>query len=276
MFTVALIVYWITMEPTASFWDPGEFIAASYKLQVPHPPGAPLFLLIGRLFSFLSFGDTARVAYWINFSSVLAGAFTSLFLFWSITLLGRKLMSRDQEESSSSGIALIGAGLTGSLAYTFTDSAWFSSVEAEVYSMSSFFTAFVVWAMLRWEALEDEARASRWLIFIFYMIGLSIGVHLLNLVAIPALALIFYFKKFNPGKWGIAATLLISLLILFIIVQLIIPGLPSMAGSFELFFVNSAGLPFGTGAFIFLAVTIAGLCAGIYYSHKKKKQVSHR
>jgi hypothetical protein len=273
VFTVALVVYWITMEPTASFWDPGEFIAASYKLQVPHPPGAPLFLLTGRLFSFLSLGDTARVAYWINFSSVLAGAFTSLFLFWSITLLGRKLLSCDQEENSFSGIALIGAGLTGSLAYTFTDSAWFSAVEAEVYSMSSFFTAFVVWAMLRWETLEDEARASRWLIFIFYMIGLSIGVHLLNLVAIPALALIFYFKKFNPGKWGIAATLLVSLLILFVIVQLIIPGIPATAGSFELFFVNSAGLPFGAGALIFLAVLVAGLCAGIYYSHKKKKQL---
>lgn len=273
VFAVALTVYWLTMEPTASFWDPGEFIAASYKLQVPHPPGAPLFLLIGRLFSFLSFGDTTRVAYWINFSSVLAGAFTSLFLFWSITLLGRKLVPKDLEENLSSWITLIGAGLVGSLAYTFTDSGWFSVVEAEVYSMSSFFTAFVVWAMLRWETLEDEACANRWLIFIFYMIGLSIGVHLLNLVAIPALALIFYFKKFTPGRWGIAATLLISLLILFIIVQLIIPGFPAMAGSFELFFVNSVGLPFGAGALVFMSLTIIGLCFGIYYSHKKKKLV---
>ena len=272
VFAVALIIYWITQEPTASFWDPGEFIAASYKLQVPHPPGAPLFLLIGRLFSFLSFGDTTQVAHWINFSSVLAGAFTSFFLFWSIVLLGRKLLPGNQEETISSVITLTGAGLVGSLAYTFTDSGWFSAVEAEVYSMSSFFTAFVVWAMLRWETLEDEARANRWLIFIFYMIGLSIGVHLLNLVAIPALALIFYFKKYTPGKWGIAATLLISLLILFTIVALI-PGFPSIAGSFDLFFVNSIGLPFGSGAVVFMLFMIAGLCMGIYYSHKRKKHI---
>ncbi len=274
VFTIAFFIYWLTMEPTASFWDPGEFIAASYKLQVPHPPGAPLFLLIGRLFSFLSFGDTAEVAYWINFSSVIAGAFTSLFLFWSITMIGRKLMPvNNQEDNSASAITLIGAGFVGSLAYTFTDTAWFSSVEAEVYAMSSFFTAFVVWAMLRWETLEDEARANRWLIFIFYMIGLSIGVHLLNLVAIPALALIFYYKRFRPSTWGVITTLLISLLILYGIVELIIPGFPSMAGSFELFFVNTMGLPFGSGAVVFLLLTIGVLCAGIYYSQKKKKQM---
>lgn len=272
VFAITFLIYWLTMEPTASFWDPGEFIAASYKLQVPHPPGAPLFLLIGRLFSFLSFGDTAQVAYWINFSSVVLGAFTSLFLFWSITLIGRKLLLVNEQEESTTNIILLGAGLVGSLAYTFTDSAWFSAVEAEVYSMSSFFTAFVVWAMLRWEAMNDEAQANRWLIFIFYMIGLSIGVHLLNLVTIPALALIFYFKKFKPGKWGITAALLISLMILFVIVVLIIPGVPTLAGLFELFFVNAIGLPFGSGAVVFMLFSIAALSFAIYYSHRKKKQ----
>ncbi len=277
VFAVALSVYWITMEPTASFWDCGEFIAAAYKLQVPHPPGAPLFLLIGRLFSFLSFGDVSKVAYWINFSSVLAGAFTSIFLFWSITLLGRKLMHISSAEiiSIEKTIVLAGAGLIGSLAYTFTDSAWFSSVEAEVYSMSSFFTAFVVWAMLKWQVMEDEARANRWLIFIFYVMGLSIGVHLLNLVTVPALALIFYFKKYTPGKWGVIATLMVSLLIIFVINKLIIPGLPTMAGNFEVFFVNGVGLPFGSGAIIFALLILGGLIFAIWFTQRRRQYIAN-
>lgn len=275
VFVIALVVYWITMEPTASFWDCGEFIAASYKLQVPHPPGAPLFLLIGRLFSFLSFGDRSEIAYWINFSSVLAGAFTSMFLFWSITLLAKKLMLLNTASviDISKTITLLGAGLVGSLAYTFTDSAWFSSVEAEVYSMSSFFTAFIVWAMLKWETIEDESHASRWLIFIFYSIGLTIGIHLLNLIAIPALALIFYFKKYKPGKWGITATLLLSVILIFMIYDVIIPGLPTLAGKFEIFFVNSLGLPFASGAVFFGVLIIGSLIFGIYYSHRKRKHI---
>ncbi|MBT1700289.1 DUF2723 domain-containing protein [Fulvivirgaceae bacterium PWU4] len=273
VFVITLIVYWITMEPTASFWDCGEFIAASYKLQVPHPPGAPFFLLIGRLFSFLSFGDVTAVAYWINFSSVLAGAFTSMFLFWSITLLGRRLMKINTPEAltADQALVLVGAGLTGALAYTFADSAWFSAAEAEVYSISSFFTAFVVWAMLKWQAMEDESRANRWLIFIFYMMGLSIGVHLLNLVAVPALALIYYFKKYKPGTWGVVATLLTGLLIIFTIFELIIPGLPSVAGNFEIFFVNTLGLPFGSGASFFGIIILAMLIYGIYYTQQKRK-----
>jgi hypothetical protein len=275
VFAIALTVYWITMEPTASFWDCGEFIAASYKLQVPHPPGAPLFLLIGRMFSFLSFGDVSTVAYWINFCSVLAGATTSMFLFWSITLLGRRLMSVDADEiiPIDKSFVILGAGLVGSLAYTFTDSAWFSSVEAEVYSLSSFFTAVVIWSMLKWQAMEDESRANRWLLFIFYMIGLSIGVHHLNLVTIPALAMIYYFKKYPPGKWGIATTMLVSLLIIFAIFELIIPGLPTVAGNFEIFFVNSVGMPFGSGAVIFALLIVGGLVYGIYKSHQKSKVV---
>jgi hypothetical protein len=216
----------------------------------------------------------SEVAYWINFSSVLAGAFTVTFLFWSITLLGRRLMQVNSSAISfDKTIVLLGAGLVGALAYAFTDSAWFSSVEAEVYSMSSFFTAFVVWAMLKWQVMEDESQANRWLIFIFYIIGLSIGVHLLNLVTVPALALIFYFKKYTPGKWGIAATLIVSLLIIFVINELIIPGLPDLAGSFEVFFVNSAGLPFGSGAIFFALLILGGLIYGIYYSQQKQKPV---
>lgn len=271
VFTIALIVYWSTMEPTASYWDCGEFIAVSYKLEVPHPPGAPLFLLIGRLFSFLSFGDETQVAYWINFSSVLAGAFTSMFMFWSTVLFGRKLVNGQKIEDLTTDRVwlLMGAGLVASLTYTFCDSAWFSNVEAEVYAMSSFFTAFVVWAMLKWELIEDESKANRWLILIFYMMGLSIGVHLLNLVTIPALALIYYFKKYTPGPWGIVATLLVSLFIIFFINNLIIPGLPSIAGGFEVFFVNSVGMPFGSGVIVFVLLLVAALVYGIYYAQKK-------
>jgi len=275
VFVLALAVYWITMEPTASYWDCGEFIAVSYKLEVPHPPGAPFFLLIGRLFSFLSFGDETMVAYWINFSSVLAGAFTSMFMFWSVVLFGRKLMGLRKAEDLTTDRTwvLMGAGLVGSLAYTFCDSAWFSNVEAEVYAMSSFFTAFVVWAMLKWDLIEDEARANRWLILIFYMMGLSIGVHLLNLVTIPALALIYYLKKYEPGRWGVIGTMIISLLIIFFINNLIIPGLPSVAGTFEVFFVNSLGLPFGSGAIFFALLLLGALVFGIHHSQKKAKPI---
>ena len=275
VFAIALITYWVTMEPTASYWDCGEFIAVSYKLEVPHPPGAPLFLLIGRIFSFLSFGDVTKVAYWINFSSVLAGAFTSLFLFWTITLFGRKVMRifKPEELTSDKTWVLVGAGLVGSMAYTFSDSAWFSNVEAEVYAMSSFFTAFVVWAMLKWDVIEDESKANRWLLLIFYMMGLSIGVHLLNLVTIPALALIYYFKKYKPAPWGVVAAMLISLFIIFFINELIIPGLPTLAGNFEIFFVNSLGLPFGSGVIFFGLILLTGLIWGIYYAQRKQKPI---
>lgn len=271
-FAVALITYWLTMEETASYWDCGEFIAVSYKLEVPHPPGAPLFLLIGRLFSFLALGDVTKVAYWINFSSVLASAFAVLFLFWSITLLGRKLMKTKTADLSEGQMwILMGAGLVGSLAYTFSESAWFSAVEAEVYAMSSFFTAFVVWAMLKWDVIEDESKANRWLLLLFYMMGLSIGVHLLNLVTIPALALIYYFKKYTPTRTGIIVTLAISLLIIVFINDIIIPGLPSLAGKFELFFVNSMGFPFGSGAVVFALIILGALIYGIMYSQRNNK-----
>ncbi len=274
VFAIALVTYWLTMEETASYWDCGEFISVSYKLEVPHPPGAPLFLLIGRLFSFLSFGDVTKVAYWINFSSVLASAFTSLFLFWSIVLLGKKLMKVKFEElEGSNSWILFGAGLVGSLAYTFCDSAWFSAVEAEVYAMSSFFTAIVVWAMLKWDVIEDESTANRWLLFIFYMMGLSIGIHLLNLVTIPALALIYYFKKYKPTPWGVLAAMIVSLVIIFFINDIIIPGLPSIAASFEVFFVNSLHLPFGSGAIVFSFILLSALVWGIMYTQKNQKVI---
>jgi hypothetical protein len=166
---------------------------------------------------------------------------------------------------------LMGAGAIGALAYTFSDSFWFSAVEAEVYAMSSFFTAFVVWAMLKWDVIEDESKANRWLILMFYMIGLSIGVHLLNLVTLPALGLIFYFKKYKPTTWGVVATLLISGFLIILINDLIIPGLPTIAGNFEIFFVNTLGLPFGSGVIVFSLIIIGALVYGVRYSQQKQK-----
>ena len=275
VFALALITYWLTMEETASYWDCGEFIAVSYKLQVPHPPGAPLFLLMGRVFSFLAMGDVTKVAYWINFMSVLASAFTILFLFWSITLFGRKMMglAKDSEITSDQTWVLMGAGLVGALAYTFSDSFWFSAVEAEVYAMSSFFTAFVVWGILKWDVIEDESKANRWILLMFYMMGLSIGVHLLNLVTLPALGLIYYFKKFKPSTWGIIATLGISGALVLFINDFIVPGLPTIAGYFEVFFVNTLGFFFGSGALVFFLMLIAALVYGIYYTQKNNKPV---
>ncbi len=272
IFAIATLVYWLTVEPTASYWDCGEFIAVSYKLEVPHPPGAPLFLLIGRIFSFFAFGNVENVAYWINIASVLAGGFTVLFLFWSLTLLGRKLFDVEKgKETLTQTVLLMGGGAIGALACTFADSVWFSAVEAEVYAMSAFFTAFVVWAVLKWEVIEDESLANKWIILISYMVGLSIGVHLLNLVTIPALGLIYYFKKYKVSRNGIIASLLVSGFLVILINNIIIPGFPSVAGSLEIFFVNSIGLPFGSGVILFILILISALVYGIYYSNVKEK-----
>lgn len=276
VFALSTLVYIITVEQTASYWDCGEFIAVSYKLMVPHPPGAPFFLLVGRIFSFLALGDVESVAFWINMVSVLSSGFTILFLFWTISMFARKILklAPGDEISPSQTISIIGASAVGALAYTFSDSFWFSAVEAEVYAMSSFFTAFVVWAILKWDLMEDESRANRWLILIAYMIGLSIGVHLLNLVTIPALGLIYYFKKYkNVTKWGVIATLGISGFIIILVNNIIIPGLPSLAGVFEIMFVNSWGLPFGSGAIFVGILVIGSLIAGILYSLKHQKEL---
>ncbi len=272
VFAIATLVYWLTVEPTASYWDCGEFIAVSYKLEVPHPPGAPFFLLIGRLFSFLAMGNVEKVAYWINIVSVLASGFTILFLFWSLTLLGRKIFNIEKgKETAGQTMLLMGGALIGALSYTFSDSFWFSAVEAEVYAMSSFFTAFVFWAILKWEVIEDESLANKWIILISYMVGLSIGVHLLNLVAIPALGLIYYFKKYQVSRVGIIASLLVSGFIVILVNNILIPEFPSIAGTLEVFFVNSLGLPFGSGVIVFGLLLVGALVYGIYYSNVKEK-----
>ena len=268
-FLIALIVYSITVEDTASFWDAGEFIAVSNKLEVPHPPGAPFYLLLGRFFSLFAFNNPELVALSINFLSVIASAFTILFLFWTITHLSTKII---KPNNNTNIFLILISGFTGAISFTFTDSFWFSAVEAEVYAMSSFFTAFVFWAILRWEATDDPIKQHKWIILIAYMMGLSIGVHLLNLVTIPALALIIYFKKYkNITLLGVSLSLSISLLIVGIIVEGIIPGLPSMASFVERFFVNSLGLPFGSGIIFFIIVFLSLLVYLLKFSQEREK-----
>ncbi len=273
VFLVALITYTLTVEPTASFWDCGEFIACAFKLQVPHPAGAPFFLLIGRMASLFAGGDVTKVALMVNMVSVIASAFTILFMFWTISLLGRKLFNKKGEElNSSEVIQVMGASLVGSLIYTFSDSFWFSAVEAEVYGMSSFFTAIVVWAAFRWELIEDEAASNRWLIFIAYLVGLSIGVHLLNLVAVPALALVYYYKKSKKITWkgGILA-FLGGMVALGVVNTGVITGIPSLGFTFEKLFVNVIGMPFGSGLIFFVLVLVGALVFGIRWAAKNNR-----
>jgi hypothetical protein len=277
IFAVALLTYTLTVEPTASFWDCGEFIACSYKLQVPHPAGAPLFLLIGRMASLLAGGDVTKVALMVNMVSVIASAFTILFMFWTISLLARKVFGKKGEELNTTEIILVlGASAVGALVYTFSDSFWFSAVEAEVYGMSSFFTAIVIWAAFRWEIIEDEAQANRFLIFTAYLVGLSIGVHLLNLVTIPALGLVYYYKKAKKITWkgGIAA-FLVGMVVLGVVNVGVITGFPSLGFTFEKLFVNTFGMPFSSGIIFFVILLIGSLAYGIYYTQKKEMEIAN-
>ena len=277
IFAVALLTYTLTVEPTASFWDCGEFIACSYKLQVPHPAGAPLFLLIGRMASLLAGGDVTKVALMVNMVSVIASAFTILFMFWTISLLARKIFGKKGENlDTTETILVLGASAVGSLVYTFSDSFWFSAVEAEVYGMSSFFTAIVIWAAFRWENIEDEAAANRFLIFTAYLVGLSIGVHLLNLVTIPALGLIYYYKKAKKITWkgGIVA-FLVGLVVLGVVNVGVITGFPSLGFTFEKIFVNTFGMPFSSGIIFFVILLIGGLAYGIFYTQKKGLEIAN-
>lgn len=271
VFLIAAVVYTLTLEPTTSFWDCGEFISACYKMQIMHPPGAPFFMLTGRMFTLLA-SDPMQVAWMVNFFSGLASAFTILFLFWTITAFGRKIIEKAGEEVAGGRLfALMGAGMVGALAYTFTDSFWFSAVEGEVYAYSSFFTAIVFWAILKWERVADEADSNRWLLLIAYLMGLSIGVHLLNLLAIPAICFVYYFKKHEVTRNGIIYTILASLGILVFVQYGIIPGVPTLASKFDLLFVNGLGLPFGSGNAFFLTALVGGIAYAIWYTQKKGK-----
>ena len=266
VFAVAAATYLLTIEPTASFWDCGEFIASAFKLEVGHPPGAPFFMMTARLFTLLA-SDPSQVAPLVNAMSALCSAFTILFLFWTITHLARKVLVPNAEESISTAkfIAIIGAGMVGALAYTFSDTFWFSAVEGEVYAYSSFFTAVVFWLILKWEDSEvDSPTSDRWLILIAYLMGLSIGVHLLNLLAIPAIVLVYYFKKYTPNFKGVCVALAASVAILAAVLYGLIPGFVKVASWFELLFTNVLGCPFNTGLIIYMVLAIAALVWAVY------------
>ncbi len=273
-FSIAAIVYLLTIEPTASFWDCGEFIASAFKLEVGHPPGAPVFMLLGRFFSM--WGGPEHAALMMNAMSALASAFTILFLYWSITHLGYRWMEKsNQEVSPVQQWSILVAGLIGSLVYTFSDTFWFSAVEAEVYASSSLFTAVVFWAILKWENVADSPHASRWLILIAYLMGLSIGVHLLNLLAIPAIVLVYYFKKYKVTTTGVIAALVVAAVILGAIMYLLIPGAVTVASWFELLTVNGFGLPYNSGVLLFVLVLIASLAWGLHRTQKQRKVLAN-
>ena len=275
VFAIAAATYLLTMEPTASFWDCGEFIVSAHKLDVGHPPGAPFFMLLGHFFSLFA-SDASHVAMCVNALSALASAFTILFLFWTITALGRKLVRNNdtqplynstQSYTLTQGIALLGAGFVGSLAYTFSDTFWFSAVEGEVYALSSLFTAVVFWLILKWEEHADEEGSDKWLILIAYLMGLSIGTHLLNLLTIPAIVLVYYFRRHDFSWKGVCAAFGVSVAILAVILYGIIPGVPTIAGWFELLFTNVLGCPFNTGLAVYLVLMTTALVWAIWESY---------
>jgi len=270
VFGVAAFTYLSTIEPTASFWDCGEYIATSYKLEVGHPPGAPLFNMIARFFTLFGFHDQTKAAMLVNSMSALCSAVTILFLFWTITGLAKKLFPAKTEFTSGQTWAILGAGIVGALAYNFSDSFWFSAVEGEVYAMSSMFTAAVFWCMVRWEAVADEPRSNRWLILIWFLIGLSIGVHLLSLLTIPAMVFIYYFKKYKPTVKNFIITSVVSVALLGFVQSFLIPWVVKLAGTFELIFVNGAHLPFNSGTLIYFAVLLGGIIWGIRFSIRRQ------
>ncbi len=272
-FLIAATVYCMTIEPTASFWDCPEFITTAYKLEVGHPPGAPFFMLTANLFTqFVS--DPALVAKMVNYMSALMSGACILFLFWSITHLVRKLVITDETNITRGQlITVMGSGLVGALAYTFSDTFWFSAVEGEVYAYSSMFTAIVFWLILKWEDVADQPHSDRWIILIAYLTGLSIGVHLLNLLCLPAIVLVYYYKKV-PGANAKGSLLALagSMVLGAAVLYGIVPGVVKVGGWFELLFVNSLGMPFNTGVIVYVALLAAAIIWGIYESYNEKSR----
>ncbi len=270
-FLIAAFTYCSTIEPTASFWDCPEFITTGYKLEIGHPPGAPFFMLVANFFTHLT-SDPTQVACMVNIMSALLSATCILFLFWTITHLARRLIIKDWSELTTSKlIAIEASGLVGALIYTWSDTFWFSAVEGEVYAFSSAFTAVVFWLILKWEDHADEPHSDRWLVLIAYMTGLSIGVHLLNLLCIPAIVLVYYYKRMpNADLKGSLIALLFSVVIVFAVLYGVIPGIITVGGWFELFFVNTLGMPFNTGEIIYIVLLVATVIWAIYETYQAK------
>ena len=270
-FLIAAFVYCSTIEPTASFWDCPEFITTGYKLEIGHPPGAPFFMLTANLFSQFA-SDPSLVARMVNMMSALLSASCILFLFWSITHLTRRLLISDWSELSWSRlIAIEASGLVGALIYTFSDTFWFSAVEGEVYAYSSAFTAAVFWLILKWDDVADEPHSDRWLVLIMYLTGLSIGVHLLNLLCVPAIGLVYYYRRFPDANLkGSLIALGISLVILAAVLYGVVPGIITVGGWFELFFVNGLGMPFNTGEIIYIILLVATVIWAVYETQTQR------
>lgn len=275
VFAIATFTYVATIEPTASFWDCGEYIACAFKLEVGHPPGAPFFLIVGRFFALLAGGSPEMAGTMINIMSALCSSFTILFLFWTITRLAVRILNGNSQQTLTTAQqwAVLGSGIVGALAYTFSDSFWFSAVEGEVYAMSSFFTAIVFWAILKWDE-EDSVNptsAMRWLVLIAYLMGLSIGVHLLNLLVIPAICFIYYYKKYKFEWKTFIITGFISLLLLGGIQNIMIPKIVKFAADFEIFFVNKLGMGFNIGSIIYFLLLGVSIIFLILYTINKKE-----
>lgn len=274
VFVIAAYVFVSTVEPSTSLWDCGEYITTSYKLEVGHPPGAPVYMMIGRIFS--AFTEPENAAYMINIVSALSSAFAILFLFWTITHLARKIVGANSEKiTQGSLIAIMGSGAIGALAYTFTDTFWFSAVEGEVYAMSSFFTAITFWAILKWEDNAHQTSSDRWIVLIVFLIGLAIGVHMLNLLVIPAVGYVIYFKKYKSTLKGFLITGVVSIVVLGFIQSIFINSSISIAAGFERFFTNSLGMPFNTGTAFFFFFILALLGGLMYWFTKTEKRLFH-
>ena len=272
-FLIAAFVYCSTIEPTASFWDCPEFITTAYKQEIGHPPGAPFFMLLGNFFTHFA-SDTTQVAKMVNTMSALLSAVCIMFLFWTITHLARKLIIGDRKEMTTSKmIAIEASGMVGALIYTFSDTFWFSAVEGEVYAFSSAFTAVVFWLILKWEDHADEPHSDRWLVLIAYMTGLSIGVHLLNLLCIPAIVLVYYYKKVpHANLKGSLLALFLSFLVVVAVLYGVVPGIITVGGWFELFFVNVLGCPFNTGEIVYIICLVASVIWGIYETYNASEK----
>src|SRR5579871_1610917 len=275
---IACTVYILTMEPTGSFWDCGEFVASCDKLQIPHPPGAPLFILMGRFFIILFGNNPHTAARAVNCMSAIASGMSILFLFWTITHFARKFVQSDtsSEPHRQQTITILSAGAIGALAYTFCDSFWYSAVEGEVYASSAFFTALVFWAILKWERQADKAGSDRWIIFIFYMMGLSIGVHLLNLLTIPAIVMVYYFKRFKPTTWGSIIAFFVGCIITGVVQVVVIQYTIKGAGALDIWFVNSLNLPFFSGFGFYFALLAAVIAWGLTFRDDKTTQLHLR
>ena len=273
-FLIAATVYLLTIEPTASFWDCGEFITTGYKLEVGHPPGAPFFMLMANFFTQLG-GSPSEAARMVNCMSALMSGACILFLFWTITHLVRKLVIKDENNITRGQlITVMGSGLVGALAYTFSDTFWFSAVEGEVYAFSSLFTAVVFWLILKWEDVADEPHSDRWLILIAYLTGLSIGVHLLNLLCLPAIVLVYYYKKVpDANAKGSILALIGSMVLVAVVLYGIVPGIVKVGGWFELLFVNTLSMPFNSGVIVYVVLLAACLVWGVYESYTERDKL---